>query len=239
MPIGRDTPYGLNVRNFLGPTSPFGAVANEEPAEARLSDAELIGSLVQPANQAPCPSPPICMRRADPLPSAFTQMSLVLSARLQHLRVIGSLWATAGPVRALEHALNMDDLAVLVDVLGASTSALHVALTLDLALDLAAALARLLDSEYEDYLLCGLNTLGALLKASAPILRSGLAAPRDADDAVDDERRDRCVALQGALRALGPRLEEVGAAGKSRSAQLAARTLRSLRRHTDDAPEQY
>ena len=104
-------------------------------------------------------------------------MSLVLSARLQHLRVIGSLWATAGPVRALEHALNMDDLAVLVDVLGASTSALHVALTLDLALDLAAALARLLDSEYEDYLLCGLNTLGALLKASAPILRSGLAAP--------------------------------------------------------------
>ena len=44
-------------------------------------------------------------------------------------------------------------------------------LSLELAQDLLPALCRLVDSEYEDYLLCGLTTVGTLLKAVGPTMR--------------------------------------------------------------------
>jgi hypothetical protein len=98
------------------------------------------------------------------------------NARLSHLKVISSLWATSAR-RALEHALDMDDLAVLVDVLNASQQRLGLELGTELALDLVPSLSRLLDSEYEDYLIAGLNTVCTLTKAVGPALR-------DMEDAV-------------------------------------------------------
>ena len=98
----------------------------------------------------------------------------------------------------------------------------------------ASSLGRLLDSEYEDYLLCGLGTLATLLRAAAPLLREGLCAPASPHA---EERRDRCAALQDALRALEPRMGELSG-GRGRAGALAARTLKTLRRCAGSGDEQ-
>ena len=39
-------------------------------------------------------------------------MQRILTNRLSHLRVVVALWAAGGAARAVEHLLNLDDLAV-------------------------------------------------------------------------------------------------------------------------------
>ena len=93
------------------------------------------------------------------------------------------------------------------------------------------SLARLVDSEYEDYLLCGLTALSTLVKCLAPTVRADADADAGARggpvDVAREERHERCVALQDGLRQTSSRLQEL-AAGKGRPAQLSARLLKSL-----------
>ena len=251
-------------------------------------------------------------------------MRTILSSRLAHLRVIGSLWAAGGAERALTkvrhsppraplpnllrsrsavaaltlyagrrrraQALDLDELPVLVDVLNASQQALqrggglellqarlayvslsrlrsarrarrlrdvfltHASTTAHMppspipSQDCLPAISRLIDSCYEDYLLCGLTTTASLLKPLAPLLRDTLEVAR-ADgshgggaglfrgsagvDLASDERRDRCLAVRDGLRELQPRLVAL-AAGRGRSAQLAARVVKTLARSIGD-----
>ena len=250
-------------------------------------------------------------------------MRTILSSRLAHLRVIGSLWAAGGAERALTkvrhsppraplpsllrsrsaaaltlyagrrrraQALDLDELPVLVDVLNASQQALqrggglellqarlayvslsrlrsarrarrlrdvfltHASTTAHMppspipSQDCLPAISRLIDSCYEDYLLCGLTTTASLLKPLAPLLRETLEVAR-ADgshgggaglfrgsagvDLASEERRDRCLAVRDGLRELQPRLVAL-AAGRGRSAQLAARVVKTLARSIGD-----
>ena len=112
--------------------------------------------------------------------------------------------------------------------------------------DCLPAISRLIDSCYEDYLLCGLTTTASLLKPLAPLLRETLEVARaDADggaglfrgsagvDLASEERRDRCLAVRDGLRELQPRLVAL-AAGRGRSAQLAARVVKTLARSVGD-----
>ena len=115
------------------------------------------------------------------------------------------------------------------------------------AQDCLPAISRLIDSCYEDYLLCGLTTTASLLKPLAPLLRDTLEVAR-ADgshggaglfrgsagvDLASEERRDRCFAVRDGLRELQPRLVAL-AAGRGRSAQLAARVVKTLARSIGD-----
>ena len=93
------------------------------------------------------------------------------------------------------------------------------------AQDCLPAISRLIDSCYEDYLLCGLTTTASLLKPLAPLLRETLEVAR-ADgshggaglfrgsagvDLASEERRDRCVAVRDGLLELQPRLVALAA----------------------------
>ncbi|KAL1525424.1 hypothetical protein AB1Y20_020283 [Prymnesium parvum] len=213
VPVGRDLPIGLDITSFLGPANPFGQqpVVTTRPPP----DEELMRSLTEPC----------------------AAMSRVLSARLAHLRVISALWASS-PRRALLHALDMDDQAVLVDVLNAAQPRLAVEMGLELAQDLMPALARLVDSEYEDYLICGLTALGTVLKVVGPQLRDASDAvarglPYMGVDLQMEERLERCAALREGLQGMYPRLSDLSL-GKGRSAQLAARVCRSMERSMPD-----
>ena len=70
-----------------------------------------------------------------------------------------------------------------------------------------------------------LKTLGPVLRADAEA--SAFGGPVDV--ALED-RHERCVALQVALRALSPRLHELTSDAKGRPAQLSTRLLKSLDR---------
>ena len=113
-------------------------------------------------------------------------------------------------------------------------------LTLELAQDLMPAVSRLVDSEYEDYMLCGLNTFSVVHKVIAPLIRDAREAAksdmfRGEVDISFEERLEKCVTLRDAFAAIRPRLQDLASArgGKGRSAALAARLLKALQRTVD------
>ena len=213
VPVGRDVPIGLNIERFLGAANPFGQDPFKKRKGEEVDEAQLIQNLAAPAES----------------------MGRVLAARLSHLKVVSAVWASSGPAKALLHALDMDDDAVLVDVLNGSQPKLHAHVTVDLALDLVPAVRRLVDSEYEDYLLAGLAAGVSILKAVGHVMRDTADAAahggmfRGGVSLAFEERVERCEALAEALMELRPRLDELSH-GRGRSAQLAARLTRSLNR---------
>jgi hypothetical protein len=224
VPVGRDVPIGLNIERFLGPADPFGGDPFKRPKQTELDEPQLIASIIGPSES----------------------MGRVLSARLSHLRVLSALWSTSGPTKAIQHCLDMDDDALLVDVLNGSQPKLHTHVSVDDALDLLPAIQRLIDSEYEDYLLAGLTAASSVLKAVGHIMRETAAAAnqgmfRGGVDVHFEERQERCEQLSEALLALRPRLDEL-LGGKGRSSQLAIRVSKALARAVglgDYAAEPY
>ena len=217
VPVGRDVPIGLNIERFLGPANPFGqdpfkkSAAETEPDEERR-----IASLVGPSES----------------------MGRVLQARLGHLKVLGALWSgpSAGPSKAIQHAIDMDDDAVLVDLLNGAQPKLASHVNIDLAMDLSPSVTRLIESEYEDYVLAGLNAAGSVLKAVGHVMRETAEAAHEngywhsSQRSIHfEERVERCDALAEVLSAWRPRLEELSV-GRGRSAQLASRVAKSLGR---------
>lgn len=214
VPVGRDVPIGLNIERFLGPANPFGQDPFKKPKGTTLDEAQLISQLVGPSES----------------------MARVLAARLSHLKVVGALWGSAGPSKAIQHALDMDDDAVLVDLLNGTQPKLHAHISIDLAIDLTPSVHRLVESEYEDYLLCGLTAAGSILKSLGPVLRDTADAARHQHgmfrqgvDVHFEERVERCDALAEALNAMRGRLDEL-ASGRGRTAQVAGRVIKSLDR---------
>ena len=215
VPVGRDVPIGLNIERFLGPANPFGQDPFRKKKAAPMDETELISTLVGPSDS----------------------MGRVLSARLSHLRVVGALWGSSGPAKAMQHALDMDDDAVLVDVLNGAQPKLERHVAVDLAIDLTPSVHRLVESEYEDYILCGLTAATSILKAVGPVLRDTAEAARHAQggpfrQGVDvhlEDRMERCEQLCEALGAMGARVDEL-AGTKGRAGQLATRVAKSLAR---------
>ena len=158
-----------------------------------------------------------------------------LTLDLPTAQVVSSVWNSSSPARGLQHAIDMDDSAVLVDVLGAAQPRLHSHLNLELAADLLPPLTSLVESEYEDYMLAGLGAAASVLKAVGHLLRDAAEAAanpglfRGGVDLQFEERQDRCAALGEAFLALRPRLGLLSD-GRGRSAQLAARVAKSLDR---------
>jgi len=215
VPAGRDVPIGLHIERFLSTANPFGQDPFAKP-KTRPDEAEVLRSLVAPTEA----------------------MGAVLGARLAHLRIVASFWAgSGGASRALQHAVDMDDPAVLVDVLNAAQPRLHAHITLELATDLAPSLSSLLDSEYEDYVLAGLSACTTMLKGVGPVVRDTAEAAYYQHsharygglDAHLEDRQERCAALVESIAALESRLEAL-AACKGRSAQMAGRAHKSLLR---------
>lgn len=220
--VGRDKPIGLDVSTFLGPSNPFGEGGRlmQQRQKQELSDEQVIASLTEPASA----------------------MKDVMRARLSHLKVVSALWGTAGAQRAVEHALDMNDMPTLVDVLSAAQARLVPSLNLEMAIDIAPSLKGLVDSDYEDYVLCGLGCLSMLLKSLGPLLREtklikeARGAARGAVDLHFEERQEQCETLTERLQQIQPRLKELSQRGKGRSTQLATRAERALLRAVGDDP---
>ena len=106
--------------------------------------------------------------------------------------------------------IDMDDDAVLVDVLNGAQPKLHAHVSLALAEDLTPSVERLINSEYEDYLLTGLTAAGSTIRAVSSVMRDTAEAAhyhQGGHSLQFEERLERCEALADALRALSPRLE--------------------------------
>ncbi|XP_068235338.1 katanin p80 WD40 repeat-containing subunit B1 isoform X5 [Palaemon carinicauda] len=126
--------------------------------------------------------------------SGHTSMMSVLSARSRGLQVAHKLWQTKDLKTAVDHALNLGDQALLVDLLGIINLRPSI-WNLDLLTALLPPVSSLLQSKHETYVMCGCSALKLMIKNFAVMIKSNMSGPIHSVgvDISREERYNKCV----------------------------------------------
>ncbi|XP_076647784.1 katanin p80 isoform X1 [Halictus rubicundus] len=196
VPISTDKPYGLDVENFLpnnfASSTAFGypqiGVLNE------MSEAEVLNSM---------------MRGHD-------SMMTVLTNRHRSLQIIYSQMQHKDLKAAVESAVAMNDLSVIVDLLGILTLK-PTMWNLDLCNFLLGPVGDLLQSKYEMYITTGSTALRLILRNFATVIKSNVEAPLHTIgvDVSREERYHKCLSCYEKLQTIrGVLLKKQSTPGK-------------------------
>uniref|UniRef100_H3CA30 Katanin p80 WD40 repeat-containing subunit B1 n=1 Tax=Tetraodon nigroviridis TaxID=99883 RepID=H3CA30_TETNG len=186
---GRNDPIGLNVADFL-PLLP----SNRGGA---LSDAEALSQITK----------------------GHDTMCVMLSSRHKNLETVRSVWAREDIKRALDAAVSMNDLSIVVDILNIIN--LQASLwKLDLCTTVLPQIEKLLTSKYESYMQTGCTSLKLIMRHFWSLISDTLtAAPSVGVDITREERHQKCRACCRQLKNLSNvvknRAEQVGRHGSA------------------------
>ncbi|KMQ92602.1 katanin p80 wd40-containing subunit b1 [Lasius niger] len=158
VPMSADKPYGLDVENFL-PHSYTGSTSldySQMGVLTEMSEAEVLNSM---------------MRSHD-------SMMAVLKSRHRSLQIIYSLWHNKDLKAAVESAVAMNDLAIIVDLLGILT--------------------------LKPYITVACSALRLILRNFAPVIKSNVEAPLHTIgvDVSREERYHKCLSCYEKLSAI-------------------------------------
>ncbi|XP_054626122.1 katanin p80 WD40 repeat-containing subunit B1 isoform X2 [Dunckerocampus dactyliophorus] len=202
-PIARNEPIGLNVADFL-PSSP-----DKRPAV--LSDDEALSQIRK----------------------GHDTMCVMLSSRHKNLDTVRAVWAREGIKCALDAAVSINDLSIVVDVLNIVNMQPSL-WKLDVCMTSLPQIDKLLQSKYESYIQCGCTSLKIIMKYFWPLISDTLrAAPSVGVDITREERHHKC-------RMCCKQLKNVNNVVKNKASQVgrhgcAFRELQLLMAPLDDA----
>ncbi|KAL0126718.1 hypothetical protein PUN28_005228 [Cardiocondyla obscurior] len=183
VPMSTDKPYGLDVENFLphSYTSPAALGYPQMGVLTEMSEAEVLNSM---------------MRNHD-------SMMAVLKSRHRSLQIIYSLWHNKDLKAAVDSAVAMNDLAVIVDLLGILTLKPPM-WNLDLCNSLLGPISDLFQSKYETYITVACSALRLILRNFAPVIKSNVEAPLHTIgvDVSREERYHKCLSCYEKLSAI-------------------------------------
>ncbi|XP_047436955.1 katanin p80 WD40 repeat-containing subunit B1 [Mugil cephalus] len=162
IPSTRNEPIGLNVADFLPPA------ANHRPGA--LGDEDALSQIKK----------------------GHDTMSVMLSSRHKNLETVRAVWAREDIKSALDAAVSMSDLSIVVDVLNIIN--LHPTLwKLDLCTSVLPQIDKLLQSKYESYVQTGCLSLKLIMKHFWILISDTLkATPSVGVDITREERLQRC-----------------------------------------------
>lgn len=168
----RNEPIGLNVADFL-PSSP-------NNRGGALSDEEALSQIKK----------------------GHDTMSVMLSSRHKNLETVRAVWAREDIKSALDTAVSMNDLSIVVDILNIIN--LQPSLwKLDLCTTILPQIDELLQSKYESYLQTGCTSLKLIMKHFWMLISDTLkAAPSVGVDITREERHNKCRACCKQLKNL-------------------------------------
>nr|XP_050846369.1 katanin p80 WD40 repeat-containing subunit B1 isoform X3 [Vespula vulgaris] len=175
VPMSADKPFGLDVETFLPKSSYAGSTGlaySQMGVLAEMSEAEVLNSM---------------MRGHEP-------MMAVLTSRHRSLQIVYSLWHNKDLKSAIDSAVAMNDLAIIVDLLGILTLKPTI-WNLDLCNLLLGPIAELVQSKYEIYITVGLSALRLILRNFASVIKSNVEAPLHTIgvDVSREERYQKCL----------------------------------------------
>ncbi|EGI69498.1 PREDICTED: katanin p80 WD40 repeat-containing subunit B1 isoform X1 [Acromyrmex echinatior] len=182
VPMSTDKPYGLDVENFL-PHSYTSPAALDYPQSVltEMSETEVLNSM---------------MRSHD-------SMMAVLKSRHRSLQIIYSLWQNKDLKAAVDSAVAMNDLAVIVDLLSILTLK-PTMWNLDLCNSLLGPISELFQSRYEMYITVACSALRLILRNFASVIKSNVEAPLHTIgvDVSREERYHKCLSCYEKLSAI-------------------------------------
>ncbi|XP_017878583.1 katanin p80 WD40 repeat-containing subunit B1-like isoform X1 [Ceratina calcarata] len=174
VPISADKPYGLDVETFLPGhfASSTGLSYSPMRVLSEMSEAEVLNSIM----------------------GGHESMMAVLTSRHRSLQIIYSLWHNKDLKAAVESAVAMNDLPVIVDLLGIMTLKPSM-WNLDLCNSLLGPIGDLLQSKYEMYMTVGCSALRLILRNFASVIKSNVEAPLHSIgvDVSREERYHKCL----------------------------------------------
>ncbi|KAK9542159.1 hypothetical protein VZT92_000045 [Zoarces viviparus] len=185
----RNEPIGLNVADFL-PSSPL----NRGGA---LNDDEALSQLKK----------------------GHDTMCVMLRSRHKNLETVRSVWAREDIKRALDAAVSMNDLSIVVDILNIIN--LQPSLwKLDLCTTILPPIDQLLHSKYESYIQTGCTSLKLIMKHFWMLISDTLkATPSVGVDITREERHQKCRSCCRQLKNLSNvvknKAEQVGRHGSA------------------------
>lgn len=178
VPISIDKPAGLEVNDFLPKTNQMFGSNHQLP---HMSEAEVLG---------------VIMKGYEPMIS-------VIATRQRSLKIVINQYKSKDAKAAIDTALAMDDLAVIVDILGVLVEK-YTIWNLDLCVSVLPKVEELLQSKLEKYLLTGCSTLKLILRHFGPVIKANLQAPVGSFgvDIPREERYNKSVKCHEHLKSL-------------------------------------
>ncbi|KAL9974462.1 hypothetical protein ACROYT_G011496 [Oculina patagonica] len=178
IPSERDKPAGLQLSDFLPAKTPM---VND------LSQQDANGEFRQK-------SPAMSEKEAvSTLTKSHESIAAIMTSRLRNLSVVARYWGDGDIKNAVQISVDMNDQAVLVDLL--NVLCLKQTLwNLDVCSLLLPHLKDLISSKYESYVQAGAMAIKLILRNFAPVIKSNMAAPPVSVgvDLVREERYNKC-----------------------------------------------
>lgn len=158
----RNEPIGLNVADFLPPS------ANNSPG--MLSEEEALSQIMK----------------------GHETMCVMLSSRHKNLEIVQDIWARNDIKTAVNKAVSLNDLAIVVDILNKINLQASI-WKLDLCTIVLPEIDKLLQSKYESYMQTGCTSLKLIMRHFWPLISDTLkATPSVGVDITREERHQKC-----------------------------------------------
>lgn len=178
IPSERDKPAGLQLSDFL-PAKPL-----LEPSQYDVNNEQNF----QPKHPAMTESEAV-----STLTKSHGSINSIMTSRLKNLSIVARYWGDGDIKTAVQISVDMNDQAVLVDLL--NVLCLKQTLwNLDVCSLLLPHLKDLISSKYESYVQAGAMAIKLILRNFAPVIKSNMAAPPVSVgvDLVREERYNKC-----------------------------------------------
>lgn len=167
IPISMDRPSGLDLDDFL----PVSRSLYLQQTFPDMSESEVISSVTR----------------------GHESMMTVLKSRERSLQIIYSLWHNKDLKSAVDAAVAMNDLSIIVDLLGVITNRPGI-WNLDLCVSLLPRIYDLLQSKYELYMTVGCDALRLILRTFTPVIKTNINSSSSVGvDISREERYNKCV----------------------------------------------
>uniref|UniRef100_A0A1B6E1F0 Katanin p80 WD40 repeat-containing subunit B1 n=1 Tax=Clastoptera arizonana TaxID=38151 RepID=A0A1B6E1F0_9HEMI len=170
VPMSLDKPSGIDFGDFL-PQRSLGKFSI-------MSESEVTNSLL----------------------SHHQNMLAVLKTRNRTLQIVYNLWQNKDLKSAIDFAVDTNDLALLVDLLGVCTQRPTI-WNLDICAAVLPSIFKLLQSKYETHMTVGCTTLRLILLTFSSVIKTNIMRPCPSlgVDISREERYDKCVKCYNSL----------------------------------------
>ncbi|KAK9869415.1 hypothetical protein WA026_003170 [Henosepilachna vigintioctopunctata] len=175
-----DKPVGLDIDDFLPKNQQVLGYRQQLPD---MSEAEVLGVILR----------------------GHERMNSVIATRQRSLNLVLAQFKSKDIKAAVEMAIAMDDLAVLVDILGVFNEK-YTIWNLDLCVCVLPKMQDLLQSKFESYILMGCSTLKLILRHFGPVIKNNMQSPTSSlgVDIPREERYQKSVKCHEVLLSLRP-----------------------------------
>ncbi|XP_034235935.1 katanin p80 WD40 repeat-containing subunit B1 isoform X4 [Thrips palmi] len=181
IPMSMDKPSNLDLEDFLPNRLQRSVNLYQHHQYLDLSEAEVLSSIMR----------------------GHESMMTVMNGRHRSLQIISSLWHNKDLKVAVDAALEMNDLAIVVDLLGILTLRPSI-WNLDLCVSLLNPIYELLQSKYEMYMTVGCNALRLILRNFSSLIKTNVQAPVGTVgvDISREERYNKCIKCYESLQSI-------------------------------------